>query len=125
MKRRAEGKVTSNQCKAEFYARSSHIPKGKGWRETNAGQWRPTLYEAEEKSNMNDDLIYYRDGGHHFEPPEARCRHCGQLLAENRLTCEPCAWAAMPASVSKPKKLRQGERAEGQSVLDVPSLMIL
>jgi hypothetical protein len=73
---------------------------------------------------MNDDLTYYRDGGHHFEPPEIRCRHCGQVLPENRLICEPCAGAAVPAPPPKPKKLRQGERAEGQGVFAVPSLMI-
>jgi hypothetical protein len=88
---------------------------------------------------MNIDSTYYRDknGGHHFDPPEIRCSHCGLVLPENgdivngkyrrsaTLICEPCARAAMPAPPPKPKKLRQGERAEGQGVFDVPSLMIL
>jgi hypothetical protein len=30
----------------------------------------------------------------------------------------------MPAPPPKPKKLKQGEQAEGQSVFDVPPLMI-
>ena len=74
---------------------------------------------------MKEDTTYYRDNyGYHFEPPEIRCRRCGQLLPENRLVCEPCAWTAMPAPPPKPKKLKQGERAEGQGVFDVPPLMI-
>jgi hypothetical protein len=125
---------------AEFYrAGKQPYPEGRDWRETNAGQWRTTLYETEEKSNMNNELTHYRFncGGHHFQPPEVRCRHCGHVLPENggivngklrrsaTLICEQCAWAAKPAPPAKPKKLRQGERAEGQGVFDVPALMIL
>lgn len=119
--------MTSNQRKAEFYRAGKQLyPEGKDWRETNAGRWKPTLYETEEKSNMNNDLTYYRDnnGGHHFEASEVRCRHCGQVLPETRLICDPCAWAGMPVPPPKPKKLRQGERAEGQDVFEVPSLVI-
>jgi hypothetical protein len=48
----------------------------------------------------------------------------GKYRRSATLICEQCAWEAMPAPPPKPKKLRKGERAEGQSVLDVPSLMI-
>jgi hypothetical protein len=75
--------VTANQRKAEFYlAGKQPYPEGKGWRETNAGRWRPTLYETEEKNNMNNDLTYYRDknGVHYFAPPRIACPNCGYEL---------------------------------------------
>jgi hypothetical protein len=128
--------VTNNQRGAEFYRTGKQpYPEGKDWRKPNASRWRPALYETEENNDMNDDTTYCRDnyGWHHLEAPEVRCKHCGHVLPENgdmvngkfrrsaTLICEPCAWTAMPAP---PPKLRPGERAEGQGVFDVPSLVI-
>ena len=43
--------MNNKQRKAEFYcAGKQPYPEGKDWSETNAGQWRPTLYETEERA---------------------------------------------------------------------------
>lgn len=65
-----------------------------------------------------------------FTQPVKRCPNCGQEIPSDgfkpgaaRLICEPCARAA-GRPVPRKRQLRQGEAAEGQQVIDVPSIYI-